>query len=125
MVLIGQLFLALPALFQSVPDSGLWVSISVSGLQSFCRKFVWHRECLWPEELPEACMLVLAGEDDLVPSALVKDMLHIMNHPCEVSWARSALRLRLTLTYGGCPQAIPAPCASAGSVVSSHCVVWR
>ena len=52
--------------------------------QSFCRKFVWHRECLWPEELPNAAMLVLAAEDDLVPSALVRAMLAKMNHPCEV-----------------------------------------
>ena len=86
---------------------------------------MWHRECLWPEELPEACMLVLAGEDDLVPSALVKDMLHIMNHPCEVSWVHSAQCLRLTLTSVGRPQVIEAPCASAGSVLSSHCIVWR
>ena len=99
--------------------------IDVLGLQSFCRKFVWHRECLWPEELPEACMLVLAGEDDLVPSSLVKDMLHIMNHPCEVGWAHSALCLRLTLTYDGRSQVIPGPCASTGFVLASHCVVWR
>ena len=52
--------------------------------QSFCRKFVWHRECLWPQELPAACMLVLAAEDDLVPSKLVREMLQKMGHPCEV-----------------------------------------
>ena len=52
--------------------------------QSFCRKFVWHRECLWPQELPAACMLVLAAEDDLVPSKLVREMLQNMGHPCEV-----------------------------------------
>ena len=45
---------------------------------------MWHRECLWPQELPPACMLVLAAEDDLVPSKLVREMLHQMNHPCEV-----------------------------------------
>ena len=117
--------LGIACMYQSLQDSGPWVLIDVSGLQSFCRKFVWHRECLWPEELPEACMLVLAGEDDLVPSALVKDMLHIMNHPCEVSWAHSALCLSPTLTYDGCPQAIPAPGASAGFVLSPHCIVWR
>ena len=95
------------------------------GLQSFCRKFVWHRECLWPEELPEACMLVLAGEDDLVPSALVKDMLHIMNHPCEVSRAHPLRCLRLTLTCVGCPNVIPGPGASVVFVLSSRCIVWR
>ena len=52
-------------------------------LQSFCRKFVWHRECLWPEDLPEACMLVLAAKDDLVPSALVRAMLIKKEHACE------------------------------------------
>ena len=90
----------------------------VLGLQSFCRKFVWHRECLWPEELPEACMLVLAGEDDLVPSALVKDMLHIMNHPCEVSWAHFAVRLRFTLPHVKCQEVISASYASADSGLS-------
>lgn len=45
---------------------------------------MWHRECLWPQELPPACMLVLAAEDDLVPSKLVREMLQQMNHPCEV-----------------------------------------
>ena len=45
---------------------------------------MWHRECLWPQELPPACMLVLAAEDDLVPSKLVREMLLQMNHPCEV-----------------------------------------
>ena len=29
-------------------------------------------------------MLVLAAEDDLVPSKLVREMLLQMNHPCEV-----------------------------------------
>ena len=29
-------------------------------------------------------MLVLAAEDDLVPSKLVREMLQQMNHPCEV-----------------------------------------
>lgn len=53
-------------------------------LQSFCRKFVWHRECLWPEELPEPCLLVLAAEDDLVPSKLLRQLLQSINHPCEV-----------------------------------------
>lgn len=53
--------------------------------QSFCRKFVWHRECLWPEELPEPCLLVLAAEDDLVPSKLLRQLLTSINHPCEVN----------------------------------------
>ena len=55
-----------------------------SVLQSFCRKFVWHRECLWPEELPKPCLLVLAAEDDLVPSKLLRQLLQSINHPCEV-----------------------------------------
>jgi len=44
--------------------------------ESFCRRFVWHRECLWPHELePSTTLLVLAGQDDLVPSALVLRLL--------------------------------------------------
>jgi len=38
---------------------------------AFCRRFVWHRECLWPQDLPPAALLVLAARDDLMPSALV------------------------------------------------------
>ena len=45
---------------------------------------MWHRECLWPEELPEPCLLVLAAEDDLVPSKLLRQLLQTVNHPCEV-----------------------------------------
>ena len=53
-------------------------------LQSFCRKLVWHRECLWPQDLPQHCLLVLEAEDDLVPSKLARTMLDKMNHPCDV-----------------------------------------
>ena len=38
---------------------------------AFCRRFVWHRDCLWPQDLPPASLLVLAAQDDLVPSNLV------------------------------------------------------
>ncbi|CAL8466496.1 g6032 [Coccomyxa elongata] len=62
--------------------------------ESFCRKFVWHRECLWPEELPEPCLLVLAAEDDLVPSKLLRQLLQSINHPCEVMY-------HPTLGHGG------------------------
>ena len=53
-------------------------------VQSFCRKLVWHRECLWPQDLPQHCLLVLEAEDDLVPSKLARTMLHKMKHPCDV-----------------------------------------
>lgn len=53
-------------------------------LQSFCRKLVWHRECLWPQDLPQHCLLVLEAKDDLVPSKLARTMLHKMKHPCDV-----------------------------------------
>ena len=44
--------------------------------EAFCRRFVWHRECLWPHELcPASTLLVLAGQDDLVPSSLVIRLL--------------------------------------------------
>ncbi len=37
-------------------------------------------------------MLVLAAEDDLVPSKLVREMLQKMGHPCEVGcWKAQAL----------------------------------
>ena len=53
-------------------------------LQSFCRKLVWHRECLWPQDLPKHCLLVLEANDDLVPSKLARTMLRKTKHPCNV-----------------------------------------
>ena len=64
---------------------------------------MWHKECLWPEELPDACMLVLAAEDDLVPSALVRVMLQTTNHPCEVR--RIAVVARCVSGYAVFPTA--------------------
>ena len=73
-------------------------------LQSFCRKLVWHRECLWPQDLPQHCLLVLEAEDDLVPSKLARTMLHKMKHPCDV---RSPLLFHACaisiLMSAGCP----------------------
>ena len=69
-------------------------------MQSFCRKFVWHRECLWPEELPEPCLLVLAAEDDLVPSKLLRQLLQTINHPCEVRTSSSLTAMPLFCPLG-------------------------
>lgn len=67
------------------PERASTCSDAVHGvLQSFCRKLVWHRECLWPQDLPQHCLLVLEAEDDLVPSKLARTMLHKMKHPCDV-----------------------------------------
>ena len=38
---------------------------------TFCRHFWWHTLMLWPWELPEPSVLVLSGQDALVPSELV------------------------------------------------------
>ena len=84
--------------------------------QSFCRKFVWHRECLWPEDLPDAAMLVLAANDDLVPSALVRAMLTKLNHPCEV-------RSRLLVPDHPCMQKRPChmyPCCRRHASQDRH-----
>ncbi|KAK9828088.1 hypothetical protein WJX81_002392 [Elliptochloris bilobata] len=52
---------------------------------AFCRQFVWHRDCLWPQDLPPASLLVLAARDDLVPSALVLAHLAALGHPARVN----------------------------------------
>jgi pimeloyl-ACP methyl ester carboxylesterase len=45
--------------------------------EAFCRRFAWHRECLWPQDSPDGgrTLLALAAADDLVPSALVRRVL--------------------------------------------------
>lgn len=44
---------------------------------------LWHRECLWIEEIPEHSLLVLAAADDLVPSALVCATIKHLNSSCQ------------------------------------------
>jgi hypothetical protein len=44
---------------------------------------LWHRECLWIEEIPEHTLLVLAAADDLVPSALVCATIKHTDSPCQ------------------------------------------
>lgn len=61
-----------------------FVSDVQGALQSFCRKLVWCRECMWPQDLPQHCLIVLEAEDDLVPCKLARTMLHKMKHPCDV-----------------------------------------
>ncbi|KAK9803224.1 hypothetical protein WJX73_006378 [Symbiochloris irregularis] len=51
---------------------------------SFCRKFVWHKVMLWPEEMPDVCLLVLSAADDLVPSPLVQKHLLNVGSTCQV-----------------------------------------
>lgn len=53
-------------------------------VQSFCRKLVWHRECLWPQDLPPSSLLVLEAADDLVPCQLARAMHSKLKHPCDV-----------------------------------------
>jgi hypothetical protein len=57
-------------------------------VQTFCRKFLWLELQLWPEDMPEKVLVVLAEDDDLVPSQLVATQLkrhcsaaQIMHHP--------------------------------------------
>ena len=61
-------------------DAARWLfARDLTVAEAFCRRFAWHRECLWPQEMVgpggAATLLVLAGRDDLVPSALVTRML--------------------------------------------------
>ncbi|KAK9841742.1 hypothetical protein WJX81_000194 [Elliptochloris bilobata] len=50
----------------------------------FGRKFVWHRMCLWPADLPPASLAVLSAGDDLVPSRLIAAQLEQHGSPCQV-----------------------------------------
>jgi hypothetical protein len=56
--------------------------------QTFCRKFLWLELQLWPEDMPDKVLVVLAHDDDLVPSPLVAAQLkehnpdaNVMYHP--------------------------------------------
>jgi hypothetical protein len=52
--------------------------------QAFCRKFHWSELMLWPQELPRRSLVVLSGQDDLVPSELVMAHLKLTGHPAKV-----------------------------------------
>ena len=39
---------------------------------------------LWPEEMADATLLVLSGQDDLVPSEMVQRHLRQTKSPCKV-----------------------------------------
>lgn len=43
--------------------------------ETFCRKFLWYKLILWPQEVPHGSVVALAGRDDLVPSSLVRASL--------------------------------------------------
>eukprot|EP00884_Botryococcus_braunii_P016768 jgi/Botrbrau1/3775/Bobra.0183s0010.1 len=56
--------------------------------ETFCRKFLWLELQLWPEDMPEKVLVVLAQDDDLVPAPLVATQLErhaplteVMHHP--------------------------------------------
>lgn len=56
--------------------------------EAFCRRFAWHRECLWPQDLRHAgksTLFGLARGDDLVPSALVMSALAAAGSRASVS----------------------------------------
>lgn len=52
--------------------------------QAFCRKFQWSELMLWPQDLPRRSLIVLSGQDDLVPSQLVMAHLKLTGHPAKV-----------------------------------------
>ncbi|KFM26926.1 hypothetical protein F751_4987 [Auxenochlorella protothecoides] len=52
--------------------------------QAFCRKFNWAELMLWPDDIPERCLVVVSGLDDLVPSALVVRQLQAAKHPAKI-----------------------------------------
>ncbi|KAL4459101.1 hypothetical protein ABPG75_013966 [Micractinium tetrahymenae] len=51
---------------------------------AFCRKFQWSELMLWPQDLPRRSLVVLSGQDDLVPSELVMAHIKLTGHPAKV-----------------------------------------
>ena len=52
--------------------------------QAFCRKFQWTDLMLWPEDMPARSLVVLSGQDDLVPSDLVAAQFRAAKHSARV-----------------------------------------
>lgn len=67
----------IPATFAAVDSARFLFSRDLIVAASFARRFVWHRENLWTHDLPHppSTLLVLAGQDDLVPSALILKLI--------------------------------------------------
>ena len=76
------------ALLTAVDSARFLFSRDLTVGEAFCRRFAWHRECLWPQDLRhsgKSTLFGLAGGDDLVPSALVKRALAVANSRAVVS----------------------------------------
>ena len=66
------------ALLTSFDSARFLFSRDLTVGEAFCRRFAWHRECLWPQDLRHggrSTLLGLAAGDDLVPSGLVRSAL--------------------------------------------------
>jgi pimeloyl-ACP methyl ester carboxylesterase len=76
------------ALLTAVDSARFLFSRDLTVGEAFCRRFAWHRECLWPQDLRHAgksTLFGLAGGDDLVPSFLVKRALSVFSPQASVS----------------------------------------
>jgi hypothetical protein len=57
--------------------------------QTICRRFHWAELMLWPDDLPRrerGALVVLSGQDDLVPARLVQAQFAADGHPAEVMY---------------------------------------
>jgi pimeloyl-ACP methyl ester carboxylesterase len=65
------------AALAAVDSARFLFSRDLTVAEAFCRRFAWHRECLWPQDSPDRgrTLLVLAAQDDLVPCELVTRVL--------------------------------------------------
>ena len=65
------------AALAAVDSARFLFSRDLTVAEAFCRRFAWHRECLWPQDSPPdgRTLLVLAAADDLVPCELVTRVL--------------------------------------------------
>ncbi|KDD72401.1 hypothetical protein H632_c3394p0 [Helicosporidium sp. ATCC 50920] len=50
----------------------------------FCRQFNWSALAIWPQDLPDRALVVLAGGDDLVPSPAVERYMHVVGRGRDV-----------------------------------------
>ena len=76
------------ALLTAVDSARFLFSRDLTVGEAFCRRFAWHRECLWPQDLRHcgrSTLFGLAGGDDLVPACLVRRALAVQRSQASVS----------------------------------------
>ena len=79
---------------------------------------------LWPEEMADATLLVLSGQDDLVPSEMVQHHLRHTKSPCKVLLPLLLCCLT-SASFGAGHPAWASPQAAAAQASASSFRAWR